>query len=67
MKLSQDKKTIQKLAKFDETCEQMRRYLTQNIDFQGHMQVNFFTGKVANWNALQVFKAPKDHNSEMEV
>jgi len=54
-----DFKQEDKVAKLHKVFEEVEVHLKKNIDLQGHIQINFFSGHASNWSALQVFQGKK--------
>ncbi len=54
-----DSKQEDKLAKLHKVFEEVEQHVRQNIDLQGHIQINFFSGHASNWSSLQVFQGKK--------
>ena len=54
-----DLEATEKIANFRLVCQQVEKHLLKNLNLQGHIQINFFSGYASNWSVLQSFQTNK--------
>ena len=59
-----DLKEREKIAKLRTIFARIEKHIQTNLDYQGHIQINFFSGFASNWTIVQIFQEKTGKNNE---